>query len=88
MVDVVVTGLGLTQLPPGLETHTTMVLLIIVPMFPQSSPSSGFHETTCAKEMLFLAAIELQVSPDFSAYGVHFRASGRQMVPDVGKSRQ
>lgn len=85
---VVLIGLGLTQLPPGLETHTAMDLLMMVPMLPQNWPSSGFQDTSCANEMALSAAMELQLSPALGTRGLHFKEAGRHMLPDVGKPRQ
>lgn len=87
-VVVVVIGYGLTQFPPGADMQTLILLVIIVAILPHSSPSSGFHEITWAKVMRFLAAMELQVSPDFGEYAVQCSWSGRQMVPEVGNPRQ
>lgn len=50
-------GLGLTQVPPGFETHNTIDLAMMVPMFPQNVPTSGFHDTIWANETSFFAAM-------------------------------
>ncbi len=80
--------LGSTQPPPGADTHMTIVLLMTVLILPQYSPTSGFQKTICANETPFAAAIELQLSPILGAYGLHFKMSGRHMVPDWGNPRQ
>ena len=84
--EVLGTGLGLTQSPPGVDTHIGYPMWL--PKFPQSLPRTGFQETICTHAFLFASAILAHVSPVFTVYVLHLPLVGMQSAPEVGKFAQ
>jgi hypothetical protein len=69
--------------PPGDDTQMTYPTQREI--LAQPRPSSGFQDTICTQPCLEDEAIESQVSPFLTVYGVQTQSLGIQRDPDVGK---